>query len=265
MRSITLLAALLCCVLATEPAAEPATGTGGGGTDLTLSIKPEFTSGDYGTGTRTRVWETPLELKFQHKGHGIGLRIPYVLESGKQPVVPGIGPVGDAFDQSFQRKGIGNVRLSAWTRFWEDEDTGATLGATVKVTPPAIRALQPMGVDFTRIGLELNASVPLPENFLLDVSLGRRFIIGAPGYGLNDYWFGSFDLSYDLTSRVTVGMTLDVQTRSSSSGTPVLEIGPWVEYDLADGWRIGAYVFRGFTRDSAAFGGGFTLSRRFGI
>lgn len=233
--------------------------------DLTISTKSEFTTGNYGTDTRTRVWEMPLEVKLHHKGHGIGLRLPYILESGNQPVVPGIGPIGDASAQSFQRKGIGNVRLSAWTRLWEDEDTGATLGATIKVTPPAIRALQPMGVDFTRIGLELNASVPLPADFLLDASLGRRFIVGAPGYGLNDYWFGSFDLGHDLTDRMTIGMTLDTQTRSSSSGTPVLEIGPWIEYEFADGWRIGAYAFRGFTRDSAAFGGGFTLSRRFGI
>lgn len=260
MRRITLLAMAVGCALPLMPFITPARAA-----DLTLSTKPEMTSGEYGTGTRTRVWEMPLELKFQHNGHGIGLRVPYLMESGNQAVVPGIGPVGDASDQSFRRQGIGNVRLSAWTRFWRDEDTGATIGATVKVTPPAIRALQPMGVDFTRVGLELNASVPLPNDVLLDASIGRRFIIGAPGYGLNDYWVGSFDLGYDITSRVTVGLTLDVQTRSSTSSTPVLEIGPWVEYDLSDGWRIGAYVFRGFTRDSAAFGGGFTLSRRFGI
>lgn len=233
--------------------------------DLTISTQSEFTTGNYGTSTRTRVWETPLELKLHHEGHGIGLRIPYILESGNQAVIPELGPVGGVTPQSFQRKGIGNVRLSAWTRFWEDEDTGTTIGATIKVTPPAIRSLQPMGVDFTRVGLELNVGATLPADARLDASVGRRFVIGAPGYGLNDYWFGSFDLGYDVTSRIAVGLTLDVQTRSSSSGTAVLEIGPWIEYDIADGWRIGAYVFRGFTRDSADFGAGFTLSRRFGI
>lgn len=235
------------------------------GADLTISTKAEFTTGTYGTDTRTRVWETPLEFKLQHRGHGIGLRVPYIFESGNQVVIPDLGPVGETTDQSFRRKGLGNVRLSAWTRLWEDEETGTTLGALIKVTPPAVRRLQPLGAGFTRIGLEVTTTVPLSDDVDFSLAVGRRFIIGAPGLGLNDYWFTSIDLGHDLTDRMSIGLTIDAQTRSSSTGTSVVEIGPWIEYDLAAGWRIGAYVFRGFTRDSADVGGGFTLSRRFGI
>lgn len=233
--------------------------------DLTISTKAEFTTGTYGTDTRTRIWDTPLEFKLQEHGHGIGLRIPYTFESGNQIVIPDLGPVGDTRDRSFRRNGLGNVRLSAWTKLWEDDDTGATIGVRIKLTPPAIRRLQPMGVGFTRVGLELNTAVPLTDDTRIDLAVGRRFIIGSPGIGLQDYWFTSLDLGTDITRQVSIGLTVDAQTRSSTGGTPGLEFGPWIEYELAAGWRIGAYVFRGFTRDSADFGGGFTLSRRFGI
>lgn len=233
--------------------------------DLSLSLKPEFLTGDYGTGTRTRLWQTPFEVKLHEGGHGIGLRLPYILETGNQPVVPGLGPVGDASARSFRRQGLGNLRMSAWTRLWEDVDSGATLGAMVRITPPAIRHVQPMGVSFTRMGLELNASVPLPHRFAVDLSIGRRLIIGAPGFGLHDYWYGTVDVARDLDDAWTVGLTIDAQSPSSAQATAILEIGPWIEYAIAPGWRIGAYLFRGFTRDSADWGGGFTLTHRFAI
>jgi hypothetical protein len=135
----------------------------------------------------------------------------------------------------------------------------------VRVTPPAIRHVQPMGVNFTRVGLELNASVPLPQRFAVDLSIGRRLIIGAPGFGLHDYWYGTVDVARDLDDAWTIGLTIDAQSPSSAQATAILEIGPWVEYAIAPGWRIGAYLFRGFTRDSADWGGGFTLTHRFAI
>lgn len=234
-------------------------------TDLSIAIKPQFTTGTYGTTTRTRVWETPLEIKLHEPGYGFGLRLPYAHETGNQIVVPGLGPVGDPRPSSFHRQGLGNLRLSAWATVWKDPDSGATLGVAAKLTPPAIRNIQPMGVNFTRIGLELEASIPLPYDVSLDLSLGRRFIIGAPGLGLNDFWYGTVDIGHELNDRWSFGLTIDTQSSSGAGGTAILEIGPWLEYRFAPGWTVGAYLFRGFTRDSADWGGGFTLTHRFGI
>jgi len=234
-------------------------------TEMSVSIKPDYATGTYGTGTRTRLLDTPLEVKLHQGSSGIGLRIPYTIETGRQQVLPGFGPIGSAAAQGFRREGLGNIRLSAWTGLWDDAATGTRLNATIKVAPPALRHVQPLGVNFTRISLELDLSVPLPHRFTLDLALGRRVVVGAPGLDLSDYWYGTIDLGHAVTDRWSFGMTIDAQGTSSRTGTPVLEIGPWLEYAIAPGWRIGAYLFRGFTRDSADWGGGFTLSHRFAI
>lgn len=233
--------------------------------DLSLSIKPEFSTGDYGTNTRTRVWEVPFEVKWRERSYGFGLRLPYIHEAGTQQVVPGFGPLGSANPQATERQGLGNLRLSAWAELWEHAESGVSVTAGIKLSPPAIRHMQPMGVGFTRVGLELEAHVPLPQRFSLDLTLGRRLIIGAPGLGLRDYWYGTVDLGRDLSDSWSAGLTIDTQAASSPSGTAILEIGPWVQYAIAPGWRVGAYLFRGFTRDSADWGGGLTLTHRFAI
>lgn len=234
-------------------------------TEMSISVKPEFSTGTYGTDTRTRLLETPLELRMHEGTSGIGIRLPYTIEDGNQQILPGFGPIGSASSQSFRRQGLGNIRLSAWTRLWEHASTGTTLGATVKLSPPAIRHIQPLGAGFTRVSLELDLSIPLPHRFTLDLTLGRRFVVGAPGLGLSDYWYGTIDIGHDLSDRWSVGVTVDTQGASSRTGTAALEIGPWVQVSVAPGWRIGAYLFRGFTRDSADWGGGFTLTYRFAI
>jgi len=234
-----------------------------GATDLVVSVQPDFSSGKYGTGTTTNLLETSLSIKIKERGYGFGFKLPYLVETGTQPVLPGVGPIGPNQASSFRHDGGGNTRLSGWVTVWHDDDAGLRLDAVAKVTPPGIGRWQALSVGFTRADLELAAVYALTPRTDIEVDFGRRFFIGAPGLDLTNYWYSTISLTHELSDKWTIGVSADIQTRSSSGGTPVLEIGPFVEYEISDGWRVGANVYRGFTRDSADFGGGLSVTRRF--
>lgn len=228
-----------------------------------LSLKPEFSTGTYGGSSRTTLFEAPVKFRIWEPDWGLGIRLPFLREAGTQAVVPGLGPVGPVLDEPAARAGLGNIRLSAWGNVWRHAETGFALDIAGEIAPPGFGGPQSMSVGFTRAELRLDAALPLGQDWSTEASLGRRFVIGAPGLDLNNFWFGSFSLNYDLADRWSVGLSLDAQARSSSTGVPVLEIGPYVEYEVAPGWRLGAFAYRGFTRDSAEFGGGMSVTRRF--
>lgn len=231
--------------------------------ELVVSLQPDFSAGNYGTDTTTRLLETSLNIRLKQDGYGFGVKLPYLLETGSQAVLADVGPIGPLQPTEFRHNGGGNVRLSGWVTLWRDNDAGLRLDTTLKVTPPGIPRWQALAVGFTRLDLEANLYWTITPTWDLEVDFGRRTFIGAPGLGVNNYWYSTIYLTYAVDDRWSVGLSADIQTRSSSTGTPILEMGPYVDYEIAEGWRIGAYVYRGFTRDSANIGGGMTVTRRF--
>lgn len=124
------------------------------------------------------------------------------------------------------------------------------------------------GLGTGQVGLsaQLVATFDFTPDLSLEVTAGRFFHTrNSPDLQLKDYFYTSTSLSYDINPKVTVGVSLDVQERSVTDGTSVVETGIFAEYEILPGTRIGANVFHGFTRDSAAFGAGLLLSHKFSL
>lgn len=124
------------------------------------------------------------------------------------------------------------------------------------------------GLSTGQVGLSAQATgiIDLTSDLSLEITFGRFFRTDhSSGVVLRDYFYISTSLSYDITSKLTLGVSVDAQTAHVSQGTAILEAGLFVEYEIMRGTRIGANAFKGFTRDSSAFGGGLTISHKFSI
>jgi hypothetical protein len=124
------------------------------------------------------------------------------------------------------------------------------------------------GLGTGQVGLstQMLATIDFPRDLTLEFTFGRFFRTAhSSDLRLEDYFYSTTSLSYDITPKLTVGLSLDVQERAVTDGTAVVEAGLFMEYEILHGTRVGANVFHGFTRDSSAFGAGLMVSHKFSL
>jgi hypothetical protein len=124
------------------------------------------------------------------------------------------------------------------------------------------------GLGTGQVGLsaQVLATIDLTPDLSLELTFGRFFRTDhSNDLGLRDYFYHAASLSYDITAKLTVGVTLDLQQKLVADGTSVVEAGLFADYEILPGTRVGANVFRGFTRSSSDFGGGVLLSHKFSL
>lgn len=233
------------------------------GAELKLSLTPNYTTGTYGSGERTNTYEVPLKVQWRDGPWVAAIRIPYLQVTGPQSSVPNLGVVGSP--TSAPVRGLDDIRVYGGARVLggrEDSVMDLELGAGSKLpTGDASR-----GLGTGQFGIYTQAIITLyaMRDLSVDFTFGRLFRTRHPSSpGLRDFFYGFTSIDWNIASKVTIGAALDVQQKSVSRGTPVLEAGPYAEYQVARNTRVGVSAFWGFTRNSSAFGCGLLFSRRF--
>ncbi len=267
--------------------------------DLKVSLSPGYTSGDYGSNVPTETFEAPLKIRYKEGPFRISVRIPYLAVSGPRTAVPDLGVVGAP--SNGRRRG-GSVDTSGRGRGADDTATAATTGGTgaggtsmtsglgdigisggVRVLGggasdwftlelgggtklPTGDKSRGLGVGQAGLSAQMTATIDFSKSLSLEVTAGRFFRTRRDNdLQLRDYMFGNASLTYDISPKLSVGANIDVQERAVTGQTAVVEAGLFVEYEIAPNWKVGANIFKGFTRDSAAWGMGLLVSRRFSI
>jgi hypothetical protein len=234
--------------------------------DLYVNFTPEYASGHYGNPTRTVTLSAPLDLRLEGERASIGLRIPYLAVNGPSSFVPRIGELGEGTDPrgSGTTRGLGNLRLGAAYTLLKAGDSilEPYLGVAVQLRAPTA-APPGLGSAQYETFLRLDVGANLTETLSLDLSVGRRFVPFPMSGGAGaDYWTFFATLAHDLTSDWSIGISLDAQNRVPEANRPVLEAGLFVERAVTPNLTLGAFLWRGFTAESADYSFGLRVSYR---
>jgi len=283
-----------------------------------VSLSPGYTTGDYGSSTRTETYEMPLRLRYQEGPYKFSVRIPYLAVTGPQTAVPNLGVVGSPDNGTRQgssvvssgsggpgpsgNSGPGSSGSGSSGSGSSSSGTGSSGIATSANSRSTVQGLGDLGLAASArvlggqpgdwFKLELAAGTKLPTgdkqrglgsgqvglsasmlgtidftpDLSLEMTVGRFFRTRhSNDLQLEDYFYSTTSLSYDINAKLTVGVSVDVQQRAVTDGTMVVEAGVFVEYEILPGTYIGANVFRGFTPDSSAFGAGVLVSHKFSM
>ena len=235
--------------------------------DLKMQISPSFSHGTYGSDVSTDTFTLPLRIRYREGPFKVAIRIPYLSVTGPRSPVPNVGVVGSPGNNRATIEGLGDLGLSAAARVLggqEGDSFKLELGVGTKL-PTGNRA-RGLGSGQVGLSVQIETTFNVTQDVSLELTTGRFFRTRqGDNRQLRDFLYNSMTLNYEITPTMTVGMTLDVQERAVSSGTAVLEAGLFVEYEIAPKTRIGASLFKGFTRDSSAYGISLLLSHRFSI
>jgi hypothetical protein len=258
-----------------------------------LSTGINYSSGDYGELTDTKVISAPVALKYRNGDFSIRVSVPYVRVDGPGSLIEtpegsgggsgrgrgrggdnsgsgssnsGSGRSGggevvddDGTSVRSKRSGFGDVVVAATYSF--DLGSNFYLEPTAKVKLPTASTAKRLGTG----ELDVTAAADFvkeagPATFYIH---GRRKFAGKPtGSNIRSTWGAGGGASISTGDLVTLGADYDWQQSSLAGNQATSEVTGWASFRLNSKINLSAFASTGLNNNSADFAGGLTLSIR---
>jgi hypothetical protein len=230
--------------------------------NFTLKTGFDYSSGKYGTDTRTEITAIPFIGTYETGNWTLKATLPYVRITGADNVVAGIGAVSRTATAKRTDSGMGDLTTAATYSFLLDPKGQSGIDVTAKIkfgTADSDRGLGTGENDYW---------------ILFDpyTKIGNITWFGGVGYGM----LGSSDtlklknvvsanagLSYKLDQQASVGATIDYRTKSTDAGFTQRELTLFYSRKLGGGYKLQAYASTGFSDGSPDWGGGANIAYNF--
>lgn len=230
--------------------------------NFTLKTGFDYTTGKYGTNTRTEITAIPFIGSYETGNWTLKASIPYVRITGSDNVVAGIGAVRRTSTAVRTDTGLGDLTTAATYSFVIDPKSQSGVDVTAKIkfgTADSDRGLGTGENDYW---------------ILIDpyTKIGNLTWFGGIGYGmlgssdtlkLKDVVSANAGLSYKLDQQASVGAMLDYRSRSTDTGFAQRELTAFYSRKLGGGHKLQAYATKGFSDGSPDWGGGVNMAYNF--
>lgn len=229
---------------------------------LTLGAGLHHSSGDYGTGTTTRITTLAGTGRYETGPWVYKATVPYLEVSGESSVIPGVGRVRGGAARSRSESGLGDIVLSATYAAYYDQ--ASTLGIDLTGKLKLATADEDKG-----LGTGEHDAI-----FLVDLyrtfhrvtgfgGVGYHVLGSSPGVPLDNVWSATLGASYKLDERDSAGLILEGRQRVSAGASPQRELVGFFMRKLDSAWKAQAYALIGLADGSPDWGAGLSLARPF--
>lgn len=230
--------------------------------NITLKTGFDYTTGNYGTNTRTEITAIPFVGTYETDDWTFKASIPYLRITGSDNVVAGVGVVRPASSAVRTDSGLGDLTTSATYSFLIDPRSQFGIDVTAKIK---------FGTADSEKGLGTG------ENdywVLIDpyARMGNVTWFGGIGYGmlgssdtlqLKDVVSANAGLSFKLSQQVSLGAMLDYRSKSTDTGFAQRELTAFYSHKLGGGYKLQAYATKGFSDGSPDWGAGANVGYNF--
>lgn len=253
-------------LLSTPPRANAATD---GETSVILGA--EYSSGDYGTSSKTKIWYFPVTLRYETDVNAASITASYLSVEGRGDVVVSGGGGGGGMGMGSQTV----TRTSTLTGTRTDSGFGdVILAGSHKLSGTASSRIDITGKikfgtadETNNLGTGEN-DYAVQLDFEKDDNINSNSVFGSAGYKIfgdppgTDYknvFYGSIGFSHKLDAARTAGLTFDAQQAALSGGSGQSELTLFLNNKLDKKTRLTGYVVKGFANGSPDWGLGVTL------
>lgn len=169
-------------------------------------LSATFTSGDYGTNSRTNILYVPFSLRRLFPDGDLTLTVPYIriTSNGNVTLVNGV-PARTGRLRAAQttarvtNDGIGDVILQGRYYILDERNLLPTIALTARVKAPSADADKGLGTGEWDEGVGAEISKKFAERWLGFFDVGYTIIGNPPGVTLRNQWNFDVGLGYDLT------------------------------------------------------------------
>jgi hypothetical protein len=227
-------------------------------TTKSVSLSAFYLSGKYGHAQRTDIYYIPFTARVHSGRFSFSASLPYLRITGPGNVLPNIGSVGTGSTVRSTHSGMGDIRLGADYRFWNDTSHGLalTLGARVKLGTADHQAGLGTGKNDYAMQLRLSRAV---GKWYLAATGGYRKQGSPATVHVRNVVYGQADIIYTLDRANSLGLSTFYNQASVATGTTRLMSAAYFTHHLAKDWSATFYAMKGYTRSSPDYGIGASI------
>lgn len=247
-------------LLSAPPRANAATD---GETSITLGA--EYTSGDYGTSSKTKIWYFPVTLRYETDVNAASISVSYLSVEGRGDVVVSGGGMGMG-SQTVQRtttlngtrtnSGFGDVILTGSHKL--AGTASSRIDLTGKIKLGTADETDNLGTGENDYAVQLDFEKAADSNTVYG-SAGYKFLGDPPGTDYKNVFYGSIGFSHKLDAARAAGLVYDAQQSALSGGSGLSELTLFLSNKLDKKTRLTGYVLKGFSNGSPDWGLGVAL------
>lgn len=230
--------------------------------NFTLKTGFDYTSGKYGTNTRTEITAIPFIGTYETGNWTLKASIPYVRITGSDNVVAGVGAVRPTSTAVRTDTGLGDLTTAATYSFMVGPKSQSGIDVTAKIKFGTADSDRGLGTGENDYWILID-----PYTKVGDVTW-----FGGIGYGmlgssdtlkLKDVVSANAGLSYKLDQQASIGAMMDYRSRSTDTGFAQRELTGFYSRKLGGGYKLQAYATKGFSDGSPDWGGGVNVAYNF--
>lgn len=229
---------------------------------LTFSTGVDYSSGDYGAASKTKILVVPFSLRASAGNSRFTATVPYLrLDSpGGVVVGPGGEPLPGVPSQTGVRKGLGDLSLGYAYSIPADRLGGIELELGGRVKLPTSSDRKQLGTGKTDAAVSAELSYPAGL-FAPFVNVGYRFLGDPAGVELDNGFTGSVGTTAQLGTVVAIA-SYDYTEASSPLAEDAHELFAALSGPVSDRLTLTGYGIAGLSEGSPDFGVGLLLSVR---
>jgi hypothetical protein len=228
--------------------------------ETSVSLGAEYTSGDYGTTTETKMWYFPVTLRYETDRTMLALTVPYVVVEGTGNVVGGGSAHGlprtTTTLASRTESGLGDIELAASHAIAQDAGWRLGLGGLIKFGTADEQDNLSTGED--DVAVQLEAEKTWASNTLFGTA-GYKMLGDPPGIDYDNVFYGSVGISRRLDTTRSAGVELYAQEAPLPGVDGKSELTLFLSGKPAPRTRLTGYLIAGFADGSPDWGVGVAL------
>jgi hypothetical protein len=232
--------------------------------ETSVSLGAEYTSGDYGTSSNTKMWYFPVTLRYETDRYMMALIVPYLFIEGSGNVVASGGrhgtprPNPNPTTQGTQtNSGLGDIELVA-SHVIAQSEAGwrVSLGGYIKFGTADEQ--DNLGTGENDYSVQLAADRTYGNNTLFGTA-GYKVLGDMPGVDYDNVFFGSVGVSHRLDATRSAGVELYMEQAPLPGVDGQSELTIFLSSKLEAKTRLTGYVVTGFADGSPDWGLGVAL------
>jgi hypothetical protein len=230
--------------------------------ELTLGGGLHYSSGDYGTGTTTRITALAGTARYETGPWVYKATVPYLEVSGASSVIPGIGRVRGGAAPRRSESGLGDIVLSATYAAYYDRSSTLGIDLTGKLKLGTADADKGLGTGEHDV-IFLADAYRTFDRVTGFGGIGYHILGDSPSLPLDNVWSANLGASYKLDERDNAGVMLEGRQRVAAGASPQRELTGFFVRKLDRFWKAQAYALIGLADGSPDWGAGLSLARPF--
>ena len=252
---------MLCATLLPVPHQASAATDG----ETSIILGAEYTSGDYGTSSKTKIWYFPVTLRYETDANAASVTVSYLSVEGRGDVVVTGGDMGMG-SHAVQRtstlngtrtdSGFGDVILTGSHKL--SGTASSRIDLTGKIKLGTADETDNLGTGENDYAVQLDFEQNYNSNSMFG-SAGYKIFGDPPGTDYKNVFYGSIGFSHKLDAARSAGLTFDAQQAALSGGSGQSEITLFLNNKLDKKTRLTGYVVKGLANGSPDWGLGVTL------